>query len=95
MPKTSREARTRSSDKSRSRLVLTCSQVQAPELSETFSIEFKYKLSAVEHHETNGLIEISLERASSADVQGNAMRPPAQHLGVPQFQGDYIKSLLF
>jgi hypothetical protein len=52
-------------------------------------------LSAAEHHETNGLIEISLERSSSADIQGNAMGPPAQHLGVPQFQGDYIKSLLF
>ena len=54
-----------------------------------------FKLSAAEHHETDGLIEILLERSSSADIQGNAMGPPAQHLGVPQFQGDYIKSLLF
>jgi hypothetical protein len=31
------------------------------------------------------LIEVSLERSSSADVQGNAMEPTAQHFGVPQF----------
>ena len=31
------------------------------------------------------LIEVSLERSSSADVQGNAMKPTAQHFGVPQF----------
>src|SRR5216684_5071290 len=42
-----------------------------------------------------GLIEVSLELSSSADVQGNAMRPAAQHFGVAQFQGDYINTLLF
>ena len=36
------------------------------------------------------LIEVSLELPPSADVQGNAMRPAGQHLGVTQFQGDYI-----
>jgi len=41
------------------------------------------------------LIEISLERSDSADVQSNAMGPTAQHFGVPQFQGDYIKPLFF
>jgi hypothetical protein len=40
------------------------------------------------------LIEVSLERSSSADVQGDAMEPTTHHLGVPQFQGDYIKTLL-
>ena len=40
------------------------------------------------------LIEVSLERSSSADVQGNAMGPTPQHFGVPQFQGDYVKTLL-
>jgi hypothetical protein len=41
------------------------------------------------------LIEISLERSGSADVQSNAVGPTAQHFGVPQFQGDYIKPLFF
>jgi hypothetical protein len=41
------------------------------------------------------LIEVSLELPPSADVQGNAMRPAGQHLGVTQFQGDYIEPVLF
>ena len=39
-------------------------------------------------------IEVSLQRSSSADIQGNAMGPTTQHFGVPQFQGDHIKTLL-
>jgi hypothetical protein len=31
------------------------------------------------------LIKVPLERSSSADVQGYAMEPTAQHFGVPQF----------
>ena len=40
------------------------------------------------------LIEVSLQRSSSADVQSNAMGPPAQQFGVAQLQRDYIKTLL-
>jgi hypothetical protein len=40
------------------------------------------------------LIEVSLQRSSSADVQGNAMGPTAQQFGVAQLQRDYIKTLL-
>ena len=29
------------------------------------------------------LVKVSLERSSSADVQGDAMEPPAQHFGMP------------
>jgi hypothetical protein len=47
-----------------------------------------------EHGESAVLIEVSLERSSSSDVQGNAMGPAPQHFGVPQFYADYIKSLL-
>jgi len=39
------------------------------------------------------LIKVSLERSSSADIQGYAMEPAAQNFGVPQFQGDDIKAL--
>jgi len=38
-------------------------------------------------------IKVPLERSSSADVQGYAMEPTAQHFGVSQFQGDDIKTL--
>jgi hypothetical protein len=41
------------------------------------------------------LIEVSLQRSSPADVQGNAMGPAAHQFGVPQFQGDYIETMLF
>jgi hypothetical protein len=44
---------------------------------------------------SQGLIEVSLERSSSADIQGNAMGPAAHHFGVTKFQRDYIKALLF
>ena len=47
-----------------------------------------------EHGESAVLIEVSLERSSSSDVQGNAMGPAPQHFGVPQFYADYVKSLL-
>ena len=40
------------------------------------------------------LIEVSLERSRSADVQCNAMGPAAQHFGVAQFERNYIKTLL-
>ena len=39
------------------------------------------------------LIKVSLERSSSADVQGYAMEPTAQHFGVSQFQRNYLKTL--
>ena len=40
------------------------------------------------------LIEVSLQRSSSADVQGNAMGSAAKQFGVPQFQGNYIMTML-
>src|SRR6516162_5537724 len=40
-------------------------------------------------------IEVPLERPPAADVQGDAVGPPAQHLGVAQFQRDDVKSVLF
>src|SRR5258708_5099563 len=39
------------------------------------------------------LIEVSLERSSPADVQGDAMEPTAHHLEMPKFQRDYIEPL--
>jgi len=44
---------------------------------------------------TRCLTEVAIEPSRSANIQGNAMRPTAQHLGVAQFQGDYVKPLLF
>ena len=44
---------------------------------------------------TRDLLEVSLELSPSSDVQGNAVRPTAQHFGVAQFKGNYIKTLLF
>jgi hypothetical protein len=39
------------------------------------------------------LIEVSLQHSGPADVQGHAMGPTAHHFGVPNFQGDDIKTL--
>src|SRR5215472_8349861 len=40
-------------------------------------------------------IEVSLERPLATDVQGDAVGPSAQHLGVAQFQRDDVKPVLF
>ena len=41
------------------------------------------------------LVEITLERSLSADVQSHTMGPAAKKLGVPQFKRDDIETFLF
>jgi hypothetical protein len=48
-----------------------------------------------EHAEGANLVEITLERSLSADVQSHTMGPAAKKFGVPQFERDDIEAFLF
>ena len=50
--------------------------------------------SPLEHGEGAVLVEVSLERASSSHVQGNAMGPAPEHFGVTQFYSDDVEPFL-